>query len=192
MLAELPADHDLAHLRAAFPYVRTWVRAIDCGAHQGIWTRELLKRFHRVDAFEPVPANFAKLEAVGEDYDAERFKAWPMAVGAVNDAVSMEPGTENTGQWHVGGDDEATTPVGRLDDYEWPQLGLLKLDVEGYELFALQGAERTIEMWTPVVIMEVNGLHQRYGVKDGEAELWLMKRGYKLREHVGRDLIWSV
>ena len=87
---------------------------------------------------------------------------------------------------------EVEAQIYSLDWFQFNQVGLLKFDVEGYELFALQGAVETIETWKPVVIIEVNGLHQRYAVKDGAAELWLIQRGYKLREHIGRDLVWSV
>jgi len=189
MLAELPPDHDLSHLRAALPYVRNWQRAVDVGAHQGIWTRELRKHFAAVESFEPVPANFWHLPELDH---GEEHRVYPYGIGARQEKARFAAGTENTGQWHIDAEGEVQAQIYPLDWFHFNQVGLLKFDVEGYELFALQGAVETIETWKPVVIIEVNGLHQRYAVKDGAAELWLMQRGYKLREHIGRDLVWSV
>jgi len=189
MLAELPPDHDLSHLRAALPYVRNWHRAVDCGAHQGIWTRELRKHFASVESFEPVPSNFWHLPELDK---ADSHRVYPYGIGDKREQVRFAAGTENTGQWHIEEGGEVEADLYPLDFFQFDQVGLLKFDVEGYELPALKGAAETIEAWKPVVIIEVNGLHQRYGVKDGAAELWLMHRGYKLREHIGRDLIWSV
>ena len=188
MLADLPPDHDLSHLRAALPWVRNWTRAVDGGAHRGIWSRELAKHFRHVDAFEPCPENNAHLIALAE---TTNIRAWPCGLSDKRDRVRLLAGTENTGQWHISGDGEVEVELMPLDEANLDQVGLLKLDVEGYELMALKGAERTICTWRPVVIIEVNGLHQRYGVRDGEAEMWLMNRGYKLVEHIGRDLVWA-
>ena len=58
------------------------------------------------------------------------------------------------------------------------------------ELFALKGAEQTIRDWRPVIVVEMNGLHRRYGTKDGETELWLMQHGYRLAEQFNKDQIW--
>jgi FkbM family methyltransferase len=52
--------------------------------------------------------------------------------------------------------------LARLDDF-WPSvarpnctIGLIKLDIEGHEDCALEGARRTLETHRPVILMEVN------------------------------------
>lgn len=43
-----------------------------------------------------------------------------------------------------------------IDDYGLDRLDLLKLDVEGGELYALYGAERTIKRCRPKIVLEMN------------------------------------
>lgn len=42
----------------------------------------------------------------------------------------------------------------------------MKLDIEGYEVFALQGAKATINICRPVMLIEINrGMMESHGVK---------------------------
>jgi len=43
---------------------------------------------------------------------------------------------------------------------------VLKIDVEGYEYFALRGGCATLRRARPAVLCELNGLHRRYGLTD--------------------------
>ena len=181
-LLDLPPDYDLDHLHAALSYVKTHRTAIDGGAHQGIWTRELLKMFNSVYAFEPIQSNREKLPS-----DSINFH---YGLGQVHEERIMAPGKKNTGQWHVAtlGIDHAD--IIPLDSLEIPSVDFLKLDLEGYELFALKGAEITIKVNKPVILIEENGLSSRYGVTPGSAGEYLESLGYKKRETIGQDEIY--
>ena len=183
LLYDLPPDHDLTHLRAAIRLCRDHELAIDGGAHRGIWTREMWRHFKHVVSIEPVEEN-ARHIVEGVVLHA--------ALGAEAGTAKMRQGTENTGQWHH--DPEATdcpeAPIITIDALGLARVSLLKLDVEGMELFALKGAEQTIRDWRPVIVIEMNGLHRRYGTKDGETELWLIQRGYRLAEQFNKDQMW--
>ena len=56
---------------------------------------------------------------------------------------------------------------------------LIQLDVEGYELRALRGAELTIRRTWPVVMVELKGLGARLGDPDEAVVAWLEGMGYR-------------
>lgn len=178
-------DFDLSHLRAAYPYVTRWGVAVDGGAHVGTWTRELCRRFEAVHAFEPEPSNFDCLVA-NTGGQAHLYRD---ALGAAPGEVGLAPGG-NSGCWHlVRG---TGTRVITLDSLTLPTLDLLKLDLEGAELYALQGAESTLRATRPVVIIERNGLSQvHYGLPDEAAGDFLRGLGASLRVRKGKDEVWS-
>ncbi len=75
----------------------------------------------------------------------------------------------------------------RLDAMDLPECDLIWLDVEGYELYALMGAEQTIERFWPAVIIEDNGVSERMGIAHNAATEWLYHRGYINSLKLGND-----
>ena len=85
-----------------------------------------------------------------------------------------------------------------LADYDC--VDLLALDVEGYELEALMGAERTLYRDHPVLILEdLNRSRFKsfrrlgstaYGHPPGALQGWLGERGYKCVESIKNDELW--
>ena len=164
------------------PHVTCSQLAVDGGAHRGIFTRLLGPHFGRIVAFEPHRPHAAICaELPGVEVHA-------LALGSVAGTMALEPGAETDGQWHLAeGRGVVVVPLDLLD---LEGVGLLKLDVEGYELPALKGAERTIESYRPVVVIEENGLCRRYGVEEGEAGRWLRDRGYRRVRRLNKDEVW--
>jgi hypothetical protein len=83
-------------------------------------------------------------------------------------------------------------PVLPIDVFEFPLCGLLMLDIEGYELFALRGAVETIKRCKPVIVLEdKHGCCTDFGYKVGDCEKFLAQFGYQTykRFHGGRDVI---
>lgn len=181
-LDPLPPDHDAAHLTRALQACNQYRVAVDGGAHVGHWSRRLRDHFDTVHAFEPEPENFRKLEHV------EGIEAHKAALGAERHTAALEPGPDNTGQWHLTAG--AGVTVRPLDSFALQRVDLLKLDVEGYELQALQGAAATITLSCPVVLIEENGLCERYGVEPGAAGEWLEQRGYERAERMNKGEVW--
>jgi FkbM family methyltransferase len=60
-----------------------------------------------------------------------------------------------------------------LDDFNLPRCDLIKLDVEGMELEALEGAAATIERCTPIMLIE------KIKTDADQLRQWLERRGYK-------------
>lgn len=181
---DLPADFELDHLQDALKFVKNFRTAIDGGAHKGIWSKYMQSKFKKVISYELTPYNVNR-------FIADKTNLRQKALGNVNKRVSFEKGPENTGQYHVveGSDVEMV----RLDDEGIDDLDFLKLDIEGCELFALQGGREIILKYKPVIIIEQNHLSERYGIETYGAKKWLEELGYKEVKKRNKDhiFIWS-
>lgn len=167
-LADLPDGWQSREVELALSFVRDFRLAVDGGAHRGTITAQLLRRFSKVVAIEPGPL------AERIPVRAEVVRA---ALGDAPARCSMADGEENTGQRHVvQGDDIAVITLDSLGLAP----GFIKLDVEGMEWHAIQGAAETIRAHRPIVMLEENGLCQRYGVAPGEAGRLLQSWGARL------------
>ena len=172
-------------LRTALGYCKNRRTAVDGGAHVGSWTKVLNKQFDRVIAFEPSKDNYRCLQK-----NVEGAEIYNKAVGESFRQVDIEiTDPQNTGQNHVKeGEGIEMVPI---DSLNLDNVDFLKLDVEGYEYNALLGASETLKRCNPVVLIEVNGLAQRYGFNDEDAKEYLVSLGYKLQEVVNKDYIYA-
>ena len=107
-----------------------------------------------------------------------------MALGESAGSVGMKMFVEDTGRAHVCG--PGTIPMKTLDSYEFSDVDLIKIDVEGYELQVVKGAAKTIAQSRPIIILEQRGCE----IKNfGECE-----SGQALRylDEMGMRRIWKI
>jgi FkbM family methyltransferase len=146
--------------------------AVDIGAYLGIYSILAAKLgCPRVLALEPNSSNFVQLQKnlllndLGESVESHR-----VAVGAESKTVSMiTPGgrpnssgsqisNSPTGRelesWEVESEVERVTLDSLLAD-ETARVSVIKIDAEGYELFILQGATRTLNLHGPSILIEL-------------------------------------
>jgi FkbM family methyltransferase len=150
------------------PHRRTLV---DAGAHIGSTHIAFLRDgvFERAVAIEPEAQNLELLERnLRQNGLQQRVLLMPGAVGARPQTVLLELSPDNFGDHRVrvtdaagayGESDRRTLPVeiARLDDlldrddaFGGQTVGLLWLDVQGFEGLVLQGATRLLERGVPV------------------------------------------
>ena len=145
--------------------------AIDIGAHVGMWSWSLCNAFRQVMAFEPIPL-YAECLAK----NAPTAEIYHYALGNESGMISMAVPDDNTGAAYV-------SPEGlpvqcfRLDDFNLAP-DFIKVDVEGYELWALQGAEKTLRKHYPAVCVECKRGPARYGLGQHDAVDYLISLGY--------------
>jgi FkbM family methyltransferase len=127
---------------------------VDVGANQGKWTRAALERFKgrqlKIFAFEPSSFHAAKLGALR----SEHVEVIHAAVGALPGTATLyseEPGSGRASLYERVGEPQETVEgvsVITLDDFfEQRRIGridLMKMDIEGHELAALQGARASL------------------------------------------------
>jgi FkbM family methyltransferase len=198
MAAEQQADgtYQGSHYRMCVPLVTDRSLAIDCGAHVGTWTRLMSADFARVIAVEPSPDTFEALVTNMQAFGCQNVQFHQAAVGAEAGFVSIAPldpraeALKNTGARFVqaGG----SIPCERIDDWRLPSCGFIKMDIEGSEPLALEGARETLKRCRPIVLFECKGFwRHRYGLsKDAPQEI-LRSVGYHELAVAGRDRIWG-
>ncbi len=140
---------------------------IDGGANVGQATEHLRKVFprHPIHAFEPVSEAFTQLAPRAKAVDAHAHR---LALGDTNTTAEIRVNRnlwtcsllDASSRGHEFHDDwcqtvrTETVRVVRLDDWAAEQsigpIGLLKLDLQGFELAALRGAERLLPTITAI------------------------------------------
>ena len=176
---------ELGHIGKALEYVKKFKVAVDGGAHVGAWSAHLAVFFEIVLAFEPEPANF---ECLRSNVPAN-VECFPWALGEKRGRGSLHepvnPGNSGAG-WIVEGSDFDIVPLDEMAK----RADFLKLDVEGYEPFAIQGAAKLIERSRPVILVEQKPITARYGLDYLEAGRLLEGMGYELAEQLNKDYIY--
>jgi FkbM family methyltransferase len=164
---------------------------VQAGGALGIFPKRLAETFDEVLTFEPDPDNFVRLCLNAPE---PTIRAYPVALGAVNATVGLckqrrDGKPENhEGCVHVAGDGEV--PMLRLDELQLRVCDLLYLDVEGYELFALQGAAETLRRCRPVIALEVNANLGFYGLQESDLVGYLASSGYRRAARLGSDQVF--
>jgi FkbM family methyltransferase len=183
--------YQYAKLEAALGYVRQFRCAVDVGAHCGLWSMHLAKRFQLVHAFEPVKAHRECFEANLRGAP-QTWILHPMALGDREGSVEIHTAPTSSGDSWVKGAGEI--PLKRLDDLllEALPVDFMKLDCEGYELLALRGAEAILKRCRPAIIVEQKpGRAQKFGLPETGAVDYLESLGAKLRRIMSGDYLLS-
>jgi len=179
------------NLDTGLKYVTSWDCAVDGGAHVGSWSRYLADKFRMVYAFEPHTVNYMCLLANITDAGKDNVDCQRMALGNKYGTIKLSPGN-NSGCWHVDGDGSAAAGMIPLDQFR-PlrqfRVGYFKLDVEGYEWFALNGATELLCRDHPIVQIEEKALPHSY--KCPKARELLEALGYEQVDASGRDVIFQ-
>jgi FkbM family methyltransferase len=184
--------YQYAKLEAALGWVRNWRVAVDVGAHCGLWSMHLVKRFSEVHAFEPVQAHRECLmrNVPGAEAADTKLRLHACALGERAASVSMRADASSSGDSWVCG--EGPIPMETLDRHALRDVDLIKLDCAGYELPVLRGAEETLKRCRPCIIVEQKpGRARRFGLPEAGAVAYLQRLGAKLREVVSGDYIFS-
>jgi FkbM family methyltransferase len=182
--------YQLDKQQMAMKWVRNWRVAVDVGAHCGLWSMHLVKRFEETHAFEPVEDHReCFMRNVGEG----PVELYPYALGEQEGKVAIHTSETSSGDSWVDG--EGDIPMKRLDDFGFQDVDFIKLDCEGYELFALKGAEETLKRCRPCVCVEQKpGRAQKFGLGETDAVDYMRSLGAHLRAAKSGDYImaWDV
>ncbi len=141
--------------------------------------------------FKFVDGSFASLDLVG---DIELFN---VALGNKEGKIKMEEKTNECSR----GDavlmdgretNNPTQPIDmkKLDSYKFKDVDIIKVDVEGSELWVLEGAVKTIEKYNPLVQVELRETHcKRFGYHPNDIiDLMMSKGDYVMSDFNGNDL----
>lgn len=180
--------YQLDKQRASMGFCKSFRTAVDIGAHVGLWSVHLAQRFQMLHAFEPVEAH---RHCWVLNVPFGNVCLYPCALGEYDSWVSINITPSSSGGSYVGG--AGLIPMRRLDDFgDIEEVDFIKLDCEGYELFALKGGERLIRKWRPTICVEQKpGRAQRFGLGETDAVTWLEGLGASVRQVISGDYILS-
>lgn len=124
--------------------------ALDIGANVGLMSSVLAKRAQRVVAFEPLPMLCQRLRENVRAWGAagEKVMVYEMAVSDTSGVAGFgytELFETNEGLAHLSDKGQMQVKTTRLDDLFDSHIGVMKIDVEGFELNALRGAQQLLE-----------------------------------------------
>lgn len=168
------ASYDLA-----MQHVSKLGMAIDVGAHVGIFSRRMTDDFSLVHAFEPDSHNYACLV---RNVTSWTLKATYGAAGAQRGMGSVRvDAISNTGARGFESSAIGSVPMYAIDEFKYENLGLVKIDTEGFEHRVIVGALETLKIHKPVLIVER---------PSEEAVRVLILLGYRLADVVGKDSVF--
>ena len=171
-------------------HVKAFRTCIQAGGNCGIYAQALSPSFQTVITAEPDPLNW---ECLRQNVTAGNVIAHHAALGDEPGFMqTFRPTTEtkNFGATMVR-KAETGVPTLIIDDAGLNSVDFIMLDIEGFELPALRGAEQTIMRCRPVIAVEIKGLGKIHGFTNDMLHSWLESLGYSMAEAIGRDRIYT-
>ena len=155
---------------------------LDIGAWVGTWTMKINPFCGRVIAFEPDPLHYECLvKNVPEEVETHQ-----LAVGNDKKMISLSEDNFTQAKRVVG---EGTIPMVTIDSLNFTDVDLIKIDVEGYEMEVLKGADKTLEN-VKYLMIELNNNSKKYGSSNLEIEKYLRKKGFRIMIKAWPDVVW--
>jgi FkbM family methyltransferase len=170
---------------------------VDVGANVGYYTALAAHRVGpkgRVIAFEPNPSAFEILRFWIEANSVSQAECFQMAMNNAPGKLTLyvPPESEHHNNANlISGSQGATSVIipaqtldSTLETLAVDKVDLLKIDVEGYELHVVEGAERSIrEGRIRAILAEFHPVTlSRAGTSPEALSRWLVERGFELQE----------
>lgn len=185
----------LEALEQVLPLVKKRDAVVQAGGCLGVFAKRLASEFKAVYVFEP-SQQFVNMTANAPEPNIIRFQAAlgnaPGMVEPINslkdykDKVTLHSGMTMVKPGGI-------VPTICLDDLELLYCDLLYFDVEGYELYALDGALDTIKRCKPVIVVEINQTIEvaSQGEFTGDSvRNYIKQQGYEFKQQIQSDEIY--
>src|SRR5258708_1663882 len=167
---------------------------LDVGAHVGHWSLRLAARASRVIAVEANPATAATLRRHIAMNGITNVEVLEMAAWDKDEALVLSDpnGQVEGGSTRVlAADGQVATAHGRRLDEELAgetRIDLIKLDVEGADLHAIEGMAGLLGRCRPAMLIEDHSIYGYYSRADLEALLDRLGYGWKVADST--ETVW--
>ena len=179
--------------------------AIDAGSNIGFWSKEMCEKFNHIYAFEPHPDNLECYKENLKEY--KNYTLFNVAVSNVNnkemDFYVSNKECGNASFYNFGVQTGTTgnqiklqelktikVNVKKIDDYNFDNIGFIKVDCQIHEKEIIEGSIETIQRCKPVLCLELpirNNEEQKYRYNLIE---YLKKYNYTLKGNKGKETIF--
>tara|TARA_B100000780_G_scaffold131907_1_gene92519 strand:+ start:219 stop:875 length:657 start_codon:yes stop_codon:yes gene_type:complete len=177
-------DYQLDELNGALSFCKNFRTAIDIGAHIGMISNQLSKRFETVESFEIDTDVFECLKQNMQS-KCTNVNIYNFGIGDNERSVDLRK-TAKTFSTHVVHDSVGNYKIKSLDQLNFENIDFIKIDAEGFEPLIANGALATIEKHKPIILYERKQHPQRYGYeRDSFLEI-LKPLGYTMLRKLGR------
>jgi FkbM family methyltransferase len=147
-LIVIDGNYESDFFRIADALLQSGGEFLDVGANHGLLSFGLARKFGKRVTFHLFEPNAKLLESIERTiklYPTMQAEIVGMAVSDLNGTIQFQVENEQTGASHITESGGTSVRTIKLDTYieekRLNQVALLKLDIEGYELKALQGAK---------------------------------------------------
>ena len=180
-----PRDHALSN-------VRQFRTGLDIGGNVGFWSKDMCKRFQRVEIFEPDLSNTECLRLNLDQY--KNYTLHEVGLGNENTQkefyksnVSSGGHTFNQDTLRGGGFSVSVIEVKTLDSYHFTNVDFIKIDTQGSELDILQGAKQTLLGNNCVLNIEIEQKNQSQAEKGKPIFDFMESIGFEKLKRFKRD-----
>ena len=163
--------------------------AVDVGAHIGLWSRKLTQCYHTVYAYEPMPT---LAECYRKNITKNNYYLKEIALSDTAGTLHIHYDPVRTQNTYV--DIAGTTAVitETLDSQLIAHIGLIKIDVEGWEIPVLLGGKTIIARDHPwIIVEEKQGAQSRVGRHKQEIRMLLESWGYRRASKIANDVLYG-
>lgn len=164
--------------------------AVQAGGNIGLWPRRYSQVFAHVMTFEPEPLTFDCLTRNTSDIqNISRFRA---ALGDKESVARIN--RRSLGSHNIDELDRDASPcrIVTIDNMaDLRHVGLIQLDIEGYEYPALLGAAATVARCHPVIQIEMNETVCKFPWTHADVYALLKSWGYRMTYKIKSDEIFE-
>lgn len=180
----------VADIEEIIRHVKKFDVCVQAGGACGIWPVRFASYFDRVFTFEPEPENFECLASNCEGYSEITVTqaALGRTMGTCNLALHHQELGNAGAHYTVPGNNIRVLPI---DALQLSACDLIQLDVEGAEFEALKGAEGTIKVFKPTIVIEEKQLPQCISGDHLKARHYLETFGYREVATIHKDVVFA-
>ena len=164
--------------------VKNFHTAIDIGGNIGFWSRDFCERFENVIIFEPEASNIECLEA--NLSGKENYTLHKVGLGLKDETKTFYKSLTTSGGHSFFRDqifeeqvEESFLEIKKLDDYNFTNVGLIKIDTQGSEYDILMGGQQTLTNNNCVLNIEIEHKNEFQRQRGKQIISLLSSLGYK-------------